>query len=194
MTPTVIDVRGGIRKWGMLGNDVDGDCVVAATEHLQMIHNLATTSTWKRLLYRLGFKPPSTQFTLDLYTRFLASLGETGPSTGIYPGQWFPWLKAQGIITDWQAIALDPTSVRQALLDWKGCLLALELTSYSYNNTFGNVPWEVRPGDVPNPNLGHAVALVSSNETDYGVVTWGRMKSMTNEFFTECVNGCWVFK
>jgi hypothetical protein len=179
----------------MLGNDVDGDCVVAATEHLEMVHHLAVTSTWKKLLYRLGFKPPSTKFTVALYTKFLASLGEKGPLTGIYPGQWFPWLKAQGIITDWKEIPTDAVEIKQAMIDWKGCVLSLALTSYAYNNTFGNVPWEIRgPEDTANPNLEHAVALVTFDETDYGVVTWGRMKSMTDQFFSTCVNGCWVFK
>jgi len=175
----------------MLGNDTNGDCVVAATEHLEMIHHLATTSSWKRLLYRLGFKPPSTKFTLALYNEFLKSQGQA-PNTGIDPANWFVWLKANGIITDYKQVSLD--AVEQALIDWKGCLLGLELTPTAYNGTFGNVPWEIGPGDVPNPNLFHAVALVTYNTTDYGCVTWGRMKSMTNEFFTTCAFGCWVFK
>jgi hypothetical protein len=196
--PATADVRGGIRNWGMLGNDVNGDCVCAATEHLEMVHNLATTSSWKKLLYRLGFKPPSTKFTLELYTEFLATLGEKPPETGINPEQWFPWLLTKGIITEWQAVALDAPSVQQALIDWKGCLIALMLTDHAYQYTFTKEPWEMLPGDVPDPKNGHAVALVSYNQTDYGVVTWGRMKSMTNEFAAAypagCVYGCWVFK
>src|ERR1035437_4395147 len=119
--PATADVRGGIRNWGMLGNDGTGGSVCAATEHLEMVHNLATTSSWKKLLYRLGFKPPSTKFTLELYTEFLATLGEKPPETGINPEQWFPWLLTKGSITEWQAVALDAPSVQQGQVSPPSC-------------------------------------------------------------------------
>src|ERR1035437_7965638 len=114
--PATADVRGGIKNWGMLGNDVNGDCVCAATEHLEMVHNLATTSSWKKLLYRLGFKPPSTKFTLELYTEFLAPVGKKPPEPGTNRGQWSPWLLTKEIIRGWQAVAPAAPSVQQALI------------------------------------------------------------------------------
>ena len=196
--PSECDLRQGIRNWGELGNDRDADCVPAATEHLEMVHNLDATSTWKKLLYRIGFRPPHAGFTLELYTQYLATQGEKpGPDVGVVQQNWFTWLKAQGKIVDFEQITappITPDAIKQLMIEWKGCLLGLFLTENAYQNYWKNESWDIRVGEKPNPALNHAVALVSYHGSDYGVVTWGQMKTMTESFLTACVYGVWVFK
>lgn len=192
--PLHADVRGGIRKWGALGNDTYGDCVVAATEHLKMIQNLATTSTWKKLFYRIGFTPPSTQFTVDLYAEFLATLHpaeQPGGDVGVNPTAWFTWLQGCGTIKSWSQVPTDEDSIHQAMIDNKGCMLTVSLTNYAYAHPWR--PWLVQTGDVPNPSLSHAVALVAYGSVNDSVVTWGFMKSMTHDFTQLTITGCYVF-
>lgn len=197
--PLHYDVRRGLKNWQSLGNMVYGDCVVAAYLHLVMVHNVATSSTWKKFLYRLGFTPPSNKFAVQQYTDFLATLNEKPSGTmGVDPLTFFTWLKSTGQINDFQQIpigfspfALD--NVHEAMIQWNGCMLVLNLTNRAYDTGLEHIPWTIEPGDTPNPMLGHAIALVAYNPEMNGIVTWGMMKEMSNDFFTTCVYGCWVF-
>lgn len=197
--PAYYDCRHGIRKWLDLGNFALGDCTVAAWLHLTMVHNVAAASSWKKLLYRLGYRPPHDPFAIEEYTAYLATLNEKpSPTTGVDPASFFAWLKSLGKIKDYAQIDITgpsgEDSLHQAMIDWNGCLLALELTDCAYSNPFNGRPWMIRVGDVPDPNLGHAVALVVYGPLNDGVVTWGEVKNMTREFTKACVYACWVFR
>ena len=183
-----------------------GDCVVAAYLHLVMFHNVSSASTWKLLIYRLGYRPPHALFALKEYADFLLTQGEKpGPSVGVDPLQFFTWLKANGKITDFQQIVIgqnnnifyDPKKnniIRQAAVDWDGCLLTLYLTKRSYDAGLEHKAWDILQGDVPLYALAHAVAMVAFDPNYNGIVTWAMMKDMTIEYTNYCVYGCWVFK
>lgn len=193
--PMTYDCRKGIRNWLPLGNIYLGDCVVAAWLHLTMVHNLAVSSTWKKLLYRVGFRPPSNAFAKADYAAYLATVGEVPSGTaGIDPNSFFPWLVSTGKIKDWSSVSLTPgsivTSIEQACVDGIGCMLTLNLTRRAYNSTRD---WVVEPGDTPDPSLGHAIADVVYNPEFHGVVTWGSMKSASVDFLELCVTGCYIF-
>jgi hypothetical protein len=198
MPPANYDLRRGIgnRIWQWLGNDRFGDCTVAAYLHLCMVHNIAASSSWKKLLYRAGYRPPHDPFAVVLYTEFLATLNEKPSGTqGVDPFTFFTWLKVKGIIQDFQQIditAPGEDAMHQAMIDWSGCLLALNLTTYAFDTALNGKAWDVRPGDVP--AFGHAVALVEYGPLNDAVVTWGQIQSMTRAFTKECVYACWVFK
>jgi hypothetical protein len=195
--PTSANVTGGIRNFGAFGNDVDGDCVCAATEHIRMCKGVTQQSRLKHVLYRLGFKPPTGVYTMDLYTQYLATLSEKpSPETGVDPAQWFAWLKAQGLVVDWGLILnYDLPTLQQAMIDYRGFLLAIELTDNAYNDVTPSKPWDVGPGeyDQPNPQLSHAVAVVEYSGLLQTCVTWGYLKAMTDSFVKTCWEGAVVF-
>lgn len=185
-TPLSGNVTGGIRNFGALGNDEDGDCVDAAVEHIVMCKSTTMASRWKKILYYLGYKPPSTKYTLALYAEYLATLGEKpGPETGVDPGSYLAWLLAQGDITSWGII--KPEAANQAILDYRGILAAVALTTNSYEGKPGAL-WIVGPNakDQPNPQLGHGIAIVEYTPTEYTCVTWGYLQDMTVEYLDTC--------
>lgn len=199
--PIHYDLRRGIgnRTWSWLGNDRFADCTVAAYLHLCMVHNLAAASTWQKLLYRLGYRPPHDPFAVELYTEFLSTLSEKPSGTqGVDPFTFFTWLKSKGIIEDFAQIDITGSNgedaIHQAMVDWNGCLLVLLLTTYAFDNYWNGKAWDMRPGDVPNPALAHAIALVEYGPLQDAAVTWAQIQSMTRAFTKACVYACWVFK
>ncbi len=203
--PARYDLRRGIKVWNWYLNNVYGDCVVAAYLHILMVKHLSTASTWKRLLYKLGWQPPSSLFALQTYRDYLATNHQTpGPDVGIDPESFFAWLKATGQITDYgqtdMSAGVDANGLTREdrmhadMIAYNGLLLALSLTNRAYDDFYFNEPWEILPGDVPNPALGHAVALVVYGPQMDGVVTWDRMKSMTRQFVEVCVGAAWWFE
>ena len=204
--PDTYDARRGLRNWGMFGNNVDGDCIVVAIENLRMLHNVAAASTWKRFMYRLGFRPPHTPFVLQEYADFLLTQGEKpSPSTGVDPLQFFTWLKVTKKIDDFQQIIIGQNNnifydekkndlIREACVGWNGCLLTLYLTKHAYDTGLEHKPWSLLTTDPPSYSLAHAVAMVAYSKTSNAVVTWGMMKEMTIGFTDYTVYGCWVFR
>lgn len=206
--PVSADVRGGIRNWlSAYGNLVDGDCVVAAFEQLEKCHNVQAASTWKKILYRLGFKVPTTGMALADYTDYLATLDEKpGPTMGIDPEGFFAWAKSTGRITDWGIVLADASSplganstemVKEAMIAHRGCLIVLTLTEQSYVSA--SIPggrWVTGVGSQyqPNPKLQHAIALVEYNTGWLACVTWGFLVYLSPSFFAQCVSGCYWFE
>lgn len=205
--PIHADVRSGIRVWPSDGNFVDGDCVVAAFEHLRMTKAVANASTWKKLLYTVGFRPAHSAYSIALYAQYLTTQGQQpGPNTGVDPNTFFPWLESKRLIQGWGTVNVDETFVdanglaardrlHQAMINYRGVLTCIELTRNAYTNFSNHEAWKVGPaaGDQPDPNLGHATALVAYGPLDDAVVTWGQMKSQTAGFTEACTYQAFVF-
>ena len=197
MLPSSANVTGGIRNFGPFYNDVDGDCVCAATEHVRMCKGVAQDSKLKHVLYRLGFKPPTGIYTFDLYAQYLATLSQKpGPETGVNPAGWMAWLKSQNLIEDWGLILdYDQAVLQQAMLDYRGYIQCVYLTDNAYHDVTPKLPWSVGPDtyDQPNYQLSHAIATVEYTPTLFTSVTWGYLKSATVGFIKECWSGAVVF-
>ncbi len=199
--PPHADVRGGIRRWGGLGNFQDGDCVIAGFEHNRMTKAVANGSSFARLIYRLGFRPPHTPYTLAIYAQYLATQGEKpGPSAGVDPASFFPWAQERGLIIAWGRVNLtggdaDRDALHQAMIDYRGVVLTILLTENAYQNWYTRTPWHIGPdpADRPNPQLAHAVLLVQYNDIEDAVVTWGRAKTETATFTSAATYGAFVF-
>ena len=195
--PLSYDATGGIRRWNSLGNLIDGDCVVAAYYHVNTCKSVTSLSTFRKLLFRLGFKPPTNKLALAEYTAFLATLGEKpSPTQGIYPNQFLDWLKAQGSIVEWAQVDAvnsgSETIVHQAMCDFRGVMLAGLLTSRSYTQNIGKL-WNVEPAEQPDPSLGHAVALVKYTPNIDTIVTWGYAQNMTPAYRGLCFTSAFVW-
>jgi len=186
-----------IRRWGGLGNLIDGDCTVAAYYHVIMALNVLNGSSFKKIIYRLGFRVPGTKFALKEYTAYLATLGQKpGPESGVAVDGFLNWQKAQGNVLGWAYVVpagatLTESALRAALDNFGGVILAGDLTSTAYNQMAN--PWVLNAGDVPNPNLGHAVAFLDYNDTVDRIVTWGKWHAMTIAFRELCFDSAFVF-
>ena len=205
--PAHYDVRNGIRRWLGMGNFQDGDCVIAAFEHCRMVKATTNASTWQRLVYRLGFRPPHSPYAVEVYAEFLATLGQKpGPSQGIDPNAFFPWAKEKGLITDWGHVNVDKTFVdsnglamrdrlHKSMIDYRGVMLSIELTPNAYNNFMSRTPWHVgtATADTPDPNLAHETLLTTYGPDLDSVVTWGQMKSQTAAFTEATTYEAFVF-
>jgi hypothetical protein len=200
--PVTFDFSGGLRRWGYLGNDVVGDCVPAALEHLRMAKAIAATSTWQHPLFHLGFRPPGAPYTRLLYAQYLATQGQRpGPNTGVFPGPYLDWLRAhqpRPLIIAWAPVPLDydaDLSLRQHAAQFTGCLVQFCLTPRAYDLSTTRQPWAIggtTSFDQPNPNLEHEVALVRATTDFEVVVTWGQNKSATRDFVNTCTVGAQV--
>lgn len=194
--PLHYDVRNGVWRWHSMGNFVYGDCVVAAFEHLRMVKGTSNASSWQKTLYRAGFRPPHTPYAIEVYAEYLATQGQKpGPTIGIDPLTFLPWAQEHNLILAWGSVNVDKSFVdanglgmrdrlHQAMIDYDGVMLSIELTNDAYQNFENRTPWHVgpAPADQPNPVLGHETALVAYTPQLDSVVTWGQMKSQTAAF------------
>ena len=198
--PLHADVRGGIRNWGgALGNLVDGDCVIAGFEQLRKCHAVTSASTWRKVLYRVGFRPPHKAYTVQIYAEYLSTVGLTpGPTSGVYPNLFFAWAQTQGLIKSWGAVDVtDTAAMQEAMATHHGCLLTLALTPQAYGSAAipgGRWVTGTTKNYKPNPNIQHAIAMVEYNPAWWACVTWGDLVYLSPPFVSECVNGCYWFE
>jgi hypothetical protein len=198
IVPLSADVRGGIRHPPMFYNAKYGDCVIAWYCNNLLTKNLSSLSTWKKILYRAGFRPPVNATALADYTAYLATVGEKpGPNTGCDPSSFLTWLKAQGKITDWGTVDYtNQSAVQQAMIEHRGVGLTMDLTPYAEGaGEIQMALWDVNAerGNQPDPNAQHMVELVEYNVTNYAIFTWAMTIRLTRAYYDACVNGCYWF-
>lgn len=192
--PATGDVSQGVTAWGMLGNDAEGDCVPAATEHNRISKGLYTGDT-----------APTTEKTLTLYHRFGASQGE-GPDAdeGCDIGTWLLWTydefeKAKAAGDDIEEFAfaevtdLSQGSLNAEMLTAKGIILGVSLTDDA-QQLFPNSPWTVANGEQPDPEEGHGILQVKYDDaTKMAVcVSWGDLQQMTYDWVEACTEEAWI--
>lgn len=197
--PQSADVRGGIRRTPNFGNFTFGDCVVASYCDNLLTKNVTSASTWRRILYRLGFKPPTNGVAIADYTAYLATLGETpSPTQGIDPSGFYTWLQARGRIKSWGTVNhTQPALVEQAMIDHRGVTLTMALTDWADGAGATQMAlWDVNgsPGHQPNYAKQHAVCLVEYNVTTYAIFTWSYTVRLSASYYDACVNGCYWFE
>lgn len=202
MTQPSADVSGGIpnRSLKAYGNFILGDCVVAAYYHIEMFKNIARGSSFKRLLWRLGFHCPTNQFAVADYTAYLATQGQKpGPDVGVNISLFLNWQVAQGNVVAWSQVdTWNPGAeerLHQAMIDYRGVIIAGDLTYNAYANSSPSTMWTTgtTANDQPNPNLGHAIALDHYTPAFDEAVTWGYRQRMTPEFRALVFTGAFVF-
>jgi len=212
--PAAADVSGGITDWGMLGNDTYGDCGPAATEHLRMAKAVISVENGVPV-YAKGFRPPHTAYTESLYFAYGRAQGEPGrkPDQGVGNITWLTWLYQQSKLNpgdDVVAFAeVDKSqgvdAIRQAMIDFHGCLVAVRLNQDAQAQFQNKVPWSVSSTD-PVTMDGHDIALVAygaapaqvtefsnlTNVQDW-FVTWGDLQPATVDWDSDCIQDVWVF-
>lgn len=200
-TPASFDVSHGIKNWGWLGNDVEGDCTVAAFYHIVMAKNSVYAPLLKRWAYRLGFRVPGEKFALARFHEYNLETGNPA-KTGVEEQGWLDWQLKKGYIKEWKQIKPitpdDPTGanfedrIRQAAVEYGGAMIVGPLTKQAYNNYGAGHPWN---DDGPGiPTLTHSVALLRGGAHNEGVITWNSWQTMSLEFRAAHFTGVFVFK
>lgn len=184
------DVTNGVPAWGMLGNDVYGDCGPAATMHYRMAK--ACTSGQ----YEEGFQVPTDTQTEALYFAYGRAMGEPGdqPDQGVDNATWLKYLYDQGIIRGFAQ--LDPANldeIHSAMLMFNGVLTGVALTDDAEQLFAQHQPWTTAQGENADPNLGHDVLLVGYGADGSGtVVTWGDTQGFDAGWEAACLQDAWV--
>jgi hypothetical protein len=171
------------KSWGMLGNDVAGDCVFAGAAHETMMWNLCggkvakfdDASCLKNYSAVTGYNPkiPNTDQGTDMKTA-----AEYRRTTGI--------IDANGIIHKVEAyLDIDPGNllehyVAMYLFDAVG--IGIRFPASAMDQFRKGQVWKVVRGGSPNEG-GHYIPLVAKR-TFLQSVSWGQTQPMTNLFFS----------
>lgn len=155
-----------ITKWGMLGNDVRGDCVLASSAH----HILGMTT--------YADKPwcPTEAQVIQLYDRM--SPHDDGLSILDTLNVWRQTGLWGDVITAFlQGATGDSAEYKQGLRLFGGIKMGLALPD---DNIYG--PW-TRVSGPPSPYNGHDVVGLGYDATYIYVISWGAVMKMTYDFF-----------
>jgi hypothetical protein len=176
----------GITDWGMGGNGPDptlmvnggqpvGDCgPCVCPMHADMLTAVLT-----------GLGLPGNTMTSDqVVTLYFQYTG--GQDTGVDLGDWLLWLFQQGLIEGFVAIPL--AQMDAALGYFNVVVTGVNLNPNADQQVTDNVPWDVGPGDMPDPSEGHAVlyAEAQSASGPYGWITWGQVQPSTHAWKVAC--------
>jgi hypothetical protein len=197
--PARVPKVAGARDWlagheflalGALGNNVAGNCTIAAAGHAIQVWTLNTLGV-PRLV--------TSDEALALYSK-LAGYNPQDPSTdqGAYALDILKAWRGEGLFGESIAafLALDPHDAAQ--MDFAndvfgGVYLGLNLPLAAQDQDIWQVPrggWPAKEG--PGSWGGHAVWMHSHSPRMCVVNTWGLRKAMTREFVTACCDEAYV--
>jgi hypothetical protein len=167
-------VSGG---WGMLGNDSEGDCVLAGAAH--------ETMTWA-----WATRKPIPPFTpTNVIDQYLALTG--GADSGLDPVDTAKWrvstglTDANGSVHKIKAFVScgSQADVEIAVYLFGACGLGLSLPDNAEQQFSAGQPWNDISG-ARNEQNGHYVPCVGKNSAgNLIVVTWGALTAMTPAYF-----------
>jgi predicted secreted protein len=181
--PPTGDVTSKITNWLMLANNKYGCCGPAATMHYRMA--------------KAGRVIPecTDSYTTGLYFAYGTAMGEPGPypDQGVDNATWLKWMFDQGHIEAFAEIdAHDVAVVHQAMLNFSGVLIGVNLTPDAEQDFEMQVPWDVSATDQPDPNAGHDILLVAYDQNSDTFVTWGGLQKATVNWDQAAIDEAWV--
>lgn len=179
------DVSRGIEAWGMDGNDQYGDCGPAATDHYQVAKSGEVTQ-----IDKLGGIGP-----VALYFEYGTSQGEPGPKPdqGVTNASWLKFLFDKKIIEAYAELDVtNVTEVHQAMIDFSGVLVGVQLNSNAETQFNNHQPWSLANGQQATPNEGHDILLVKYDASGDTFVTWGALQPATVKWDGTCITEAWV--
>lgn len=179
LTPAVHNAAG--LTFDPLGNLQVGDCAEAGEEHLRQVDA------------HLAGKPytPTTAETVRLYSQ-VTGYTPSRPSSdqGTVLRDLLRYLKAHGVITEYQAVSLDAESLRAAIDTHGGVLCGFALPAGAQDE---GVKWRVpRKGREAGSWGGHCVPLVGHNASTFDLVSWGEVGTVTHGFVTDYLDEAWA--
>lgn len=167
--------------WGMMDNDTQGDCTCAAAGHMikEWTANTGTEVT-----------VPDPEI-LAFYNHFAHGNADAGANMLDVLNYW----RKQGLdkhkIMAFAALELKvDTQVMDAVNLFGACYIGVALPDFAVvpGKDPLTIPWVVPPkgavGDAaPNQRNGHCIPAVGYDQRNLYIVTWGRLKSMSWQFY-----------
>jgi len=191
--PQVPKTFGHVRRaappggWGMLGNDINGDCVLAGAAHEVM------TWAWATEQAIPSFTPA------NVLKQYFELTG--GKDAGLNPIATAKWRVSTGLTDANDGVhtvkafgSIDSLSDLELAVYLYGVAgIGLALPDNAEQQFVNNSPWNDLSSD-PNPKNGHYVPCVGKNsQGNLMVVTWGRLHALTPDYFDKYAVGAIVF-
>lgn len=187
--PDVVDYSGGVTEWGMMGNDLLGDCTAAAAGH--------ASELWTFYGAGAAWTPTDDQ-VIEFYS------GSTGydpsdPSTdqgGVMQDVLGYWrstgLAGHKLAAYFQVDPSDEEELRSAL--WLfGCVnIGFSFPAFAMDQFDAGQPWDLSRSPRADTRIegGHCVLLVGMNTGgNYSVITWGQVQEVTPRFWARYMVG-----
>ena len=167
--------------WGIMGNDMYGDCTCADSGHQEMLRTANAGTIWI----------PTTEDVLNLYSA-ITGFNPANPDSdqGADELSVIQYLTQTGF--NGRKLSgsanLDPTQLEQ--LRWAVCIfgasrLGVNLPQSAMDAFDAGQPWDVT--DDTAPAGGHDVPIVKYDaDGTWWVVTWGKLWPVTQDFLLAC--------
>jgi hypothetical protein len=169
-------------QWGVLGNDVAGDCVIAMAMHMIM-NWTAHTGTMKTF---------STEQALELYSSLTGFDPITGANdNGLGMTDFLNYWQTTGIYGDkilgWASFnATAPNTFSQAEWLFGGAAIGVQFPKSAMTQFDASEAWSVVP-DSPTDG-GHALPFFNFGSKGRKCVTWGQQQDAQNAWLTSQVD------
>jgi len=174
-----VDVSGGLKDWGMLGNDTYGDCGEAGQLHVQM----ATA---------IGAGVPTPQFSTEqAVNEYLAYTG--GQDSGVVLADFLLWLYKKGEILAFAPVDHASRANCDGLMEMgHGLYCGVNLTDQDEAD-FGVRPWGSEGDPKPDSALGHCIVKIGADGAEQDAwVTWGAVQLSTTAWTAACLDESWL--
>lgn len=180
--------------WGMLGNDMYGDCEWAEADHCVMGLNALVGKT-------VPFVPSNTLMDYSDCTGFKANDASTDQGTDMH--QSMAYRRKIGVVDAngrrhkiGAYLTLEPGNwlqLLEALWAFQVVSIGFAFPDYAMAQFNAGRAWSVHSG-APVPTEGHAVCVVGRPKvSSVYVVTWGQIQEMTKGFYTKYCDEAYAF-
>jgi len=180
-------------QWGLLGNDLWGDCVEAAILHCQEVFGL------KRGAIPV---PWVTAIALSLYSAMSGFVESAGPSgenptdQGTDPAAAMAgWVKGDvkgHPIVGFGTLAPTSPNIRRAIYEFGGVIYAAALPTTAQAQSQGSIHWRAVEGMVPGSWGGHGINGWGYTPTLLNFGSWGEDGDMDDPFAAACFEAVYV--
>lgn len=176
-----------VKSWGMLGNDMVGDCVVAGGFHETMLWN-SETGVSVAVSQRCALETYSAITGYDPTQTAEDGSNPTDQGTDVQVAA--QWRVDHGLVDDhgnthkiaaFVAIKPNLAELYAAAYLFGAVGIGLQLPSSAQDQFDAGEPWTVVPGDSIEGL--HYVSVVARRTDGIHVITWGREQVMTEQFF-----------
>lgn len=177
--PPVLNWSRKVEQYDMDGNDIYGDCVVAAAKHQGQVISATVTNSFKM----------TKAAVINLYFKLTG-----GPDSGLDPMVMLSHWRKTGLYKGGHKIRayvqvnlFDPVELRMAMTLFAGIQLAIDLPVTAQSQFVWDVTSQGLSGQgAPGSWGGHMVWLADYddvlNNHHFTCVTWGTKKAMTEDF------------
>lgn len=174
--------------WGMLGNDVAGDCTCAGVAHKRIGDVYVNQGTVLKV---------DTAQALAFYTA-ITGYDPTDPNTdqGAVCQDVLDYWRKHGFLGE-KIVAFakvdlsNQTQVKQAITLFGQIYCGFNFPDYAMSQFNNGQRWDVVKG-APAPRDGHCVTVGAYDETELECVTWGAVQKLTWAFFRKYFDEGWV--